>query len=448
MNTSHTTIVLFGATGDLVSRKVLPALYELEMKHSPVADMLIPFTRRDITTKEFLNQYVRPALEKVFGTLNEDTYKHFSDRFCYVQGDYAKRESFDRLAKKLRESKAYFPKNELFYIPVHPEHLKDIVLFMKESGVVEEPRNDARGWERVVVEKPFGENKASAEELFSSLRTIFAEDEIYCLDHYLGKSILRNIRSIVKESPQLQEISKSFNMQSIHVRILESMGVEDRGAFYDRVGAFLDVGQNHALEMFARTLSALREVSREESLRGLKKLDMDDIGSRTVRAQYDGYEGIRNVRDGSDTETYFRIESGIKNSKNRDIQVVLEGGKGLGIINQKEIEVSFGEGEVPKHRLYFKFDPKEVVEVETLEDGVVKTVDTVLVCEQSETKQYTEEYKYLFSSVVKSVRDDSAFLSPHEVLLLWRFADPILEGWRKGLSPLRKYSKNTLPQVH
>jgi glucose-6-phosphate 1-dehydrogenase len=319
---------------------------------------------------------------------------------------------------------------------------------MKESGVVEEPRNDARGWERVVVEKPFGENKASAEELFSSLRTIFAEDEIYCLDHYLGKSILRNIRSIVKESPQLQEISKSFNMQSIHVRILESMGVEDRGAFYDRVGAFLDVGQNHALEMFARTLSALREVSREESLRGLKKLDMDDIGSRTVRAQYDGYEDIRNVRDGSDTETYFRIESEIRSSKNREIHVVLEGGKGLGIINQKEIEVSFGEGEVPKHRLYFKFDPKEVVEVETLEDGVVKTVDTVLVCEQSETKQYTEEYKYLFSSVVKSVRDDSAFLSPHEVLLLWRFADPILEGWRKGLSPLRKYSKNTLPQVH
>jgi glucose-6-phosphate 1-dehydrogenase len=454
MNNSNTTIVLFGATGDLVSRKVLPALYGLEMEDSPIADSLIAFTRRDITTAEFLSDYVRPAVEKVYGTLDEGVYERFALRFCYVQGDYGEKESFERLAEKLRENNTHLEKNELFYLPLHPAHLCEVAFFLKEAGLVEGSRNNAQGWRRVVVEKPFGENKESAENLFASLRTIFAEDDIYCLDHYLGKPILKNIGTLRRDNVLIRDIVESSTIQRIHVRIFESAGVEERGAFYDSVGAFIDVGQSHAIEMFAHTFSSLTSAtdasssSRADALAKLKVLDAREVGTQTIRAQYEGYKNIRNVKENSTTETYFRIESVVTDDDERDISVVLEGGKGLGVINQKEIEVCFGDANTVKYCIHFRLDPLQTVEIETLEDGVVKAVSTAMLRDHSATKQYTEEYALLFNSAVTLVRDEAAFLSPSEVLLLWSFVDPIVTAWRNNKSPLRVYSKNTIPQVH
>jgi len=453
MNTEHTTFVLFGATGDLVSRKVLPALFELEIEKTPVADFIVPFTRRDLTTEEFLSQFVRPALLKVFPDLDEEAYERFSSRFEYVRGEYSERACFANLAKVLATKNMYSPKNELFYLPVHPEQLRDVVRYMYEEKVVEEPRNDPRGWERIVVEKPFGKSLESAGELFGGLLTIFDEDEIYCLDHYLGKPMLQSLRTIRAKNQALDEIVSNGTLSEIHVRLFESGGVEERGAFYDEVGAFLDVGESHVLEMFALTCSMLAGsaneiLPREEALKRLKILSDEEVKEHTLRAQYEGYKNIRNVKKNSNTETYFRIESHILNEGEEGPPVVLEGGKGVGKEDNKEIEVLFTSKNEATQRVIFRLEPVEEVRIETRNEDGEYTEKVFPVRDRVNIKQYSEEYKTLFRSAISSERDENLFLSHSEVLALWKFTDPIISGWREGLVPLATYSKNTIPKVH
>lgn len=451
MNTPHTTIVLFGATGDLVSRKVLPALFELELEGAPVADLLIPFTRRDISTETFLEQFVRPALEKVFGELDEEVYKRFSDRFQYVPGDYTERRGFEELARVLRESSGHVPKNELFYLPVHPKHLGDVAELMNETGVVEEPRDDARGFERIVVEKPFGESGQSAEKLISALGTIFAEDEMYYLDHYLGKPMLRHISEAGKDNEALSDAVRDMSIDSIRVRIFESMDVEGRGAFYDNVGAFVDVGQNHALVMYATAYSAIlgmqgSKLSRKEALSRLRPLSAENIKENTARAQYRGYSDVEHVRDGSETETYFFVKSEVE-VDGRAPEVILEGGKALGTQNWKEVEVFLSGSDSRRSRIVFRLDPVEEIEVETIGSDGTESVETFTFRDRSGVRQYTEEYKTLFQSALAEGRDDSFFLSSAEVLSLWRFADPITALWKEGRPELGEYVKNEFPNA-
>ncbi|MDZ7726472.1 MAG: hypothetical protein U5L75_02730 [Candidatus Campbellbacteria bacterium] len=451
---NKTTLVLFGATGDLVFRKVLPSLFELEMDEEMIAEDIILFTRRDLKTEEFLRDFVRPSLERVFDSVDEKVYERFADRFRYVRGDYDNNEDFKHLKESLGEKGK---SNLLFYMPVYPDHLGVIIDNMKEAGVV--PLDHAaNAWKRVVVEKPFGKDLASARSIFDSLGKVFSTEEIYNIDHYLAKPLLRDMSSLRQKDEKIDNMFGSGEVARINIRLFEAAGVESRGSFYDAVGAFIDVGQNHVLQMLTAALVLAEDLdkdkeigeAREQALSSIGILTPEEIKTRTRRGQYEGYRQIKEVSDNSDTETYFCVETDIRKGALKGAQINLEGGKRIGKENLKEIEVIFTKDpeagrEDKNERIIFRLEPTEEIEIfkrpgEDEED--VKSI-TIQLRERTERKQYTEEYKTLFQAAAEGNR--SLFLAPRETLLLWEFAEAVIKGWRENLRPLESYPQNEHP---
>jgi len=320
-----TQIIIFGITGDLSRQKILPSLFSLYCEgRLPDKLSIVGFSRRDFSKRD-IEDFVRAILPE------HEHREDFIKLFSYMKGDFSYLQSYVQLKEHVERIDLSFSQcsNKLYYLSVAPLYYEMILTSLKESGL-SLPCGGALGWARILVEKPFGYDIHSSKRLNMLVETLFQEEQVYRVDHYMAKTSLREIIDIRRD----EVIGARWNTQyikEIRIDLQETATVEKRGEFYDSLGVVYDVGQNHILQMIAL---ALRPITAEETAHDIQharevvfeSLSVDETSAH--RGQYDGYRTHAGVLSHSETETYIDITlySSLADFKGVPIRVV--SGKG------------------------------------------------------------------------------------------------------------------------
>lgn len=458
-----TVFIIFGATGDLMARKIAPALFHLFIKGKfPNLFKIIAFSRRDLTLEEFQEQIRQILRTYKDGRAKKEDIERFLEYFIYKQGNFEDSTSYDSLANFLGRIDGEWKvcSNKLFYLAVPPQYYESIFKHLKTSGLTI-PCGPDEGWTRVIVEKPFGRDLVTAQKLDELLGKLFKEEQIYRIDHYLAKDMMQNILSFRFSNDLFKDMWSSKYIERIDIRILESIGISGRGDFYDDVGALRDVGQNHALQMISLVTMDQPEdftaenVRRERAkvLSTLKRYSEKEVDKLTFRGQFAGFHSVEGVKSGSRTETYFKLVAYLNSPKWEGVPIVIESGKEL--INRKEIVVTFKHakpclcppGLHLKNRVIFSIDPKEAITVEfwSKKPGLTFEMEkqklSFLYRDARKRVQYVEEYEKLLLDCIAG--NQLLFVSTEEVGAMWKFVDTISEAWVKDSQKPHMYKPRT-----
>jgi glucose-6-phosphate 1-dehydrogenase len=463
-----TIFIIFGITGDLASRKLLPALLGLYVKKAlPKRFAVIGITRRSFTREEF-RESIRSHMHIKQGQFKEEDIKHFLDHFSYEQGMFDDPRLYTNLNASIKviDDKWGQCSNKLFHLSVPPILYEGILTNIAESAL-NVPCADGSGWTRILIEKPFGNDTHTAQSLDKLLGKLFEEEQIFRIDHYLAKESLQNIMAFRFANNMFEPLWHREYIDKVHIKLYEKVTIENRGQFYDAVGALKDVGQNHMLAMLAiiamdEPKSFDVEVIRRERARVLERLV--PITPRTlekfvIRGQYDGYTRESGVAADSDTETYFRIEAYLKSPRWKGVPFYMESGKAFADA-KTEIDIYFKaascklqnartfHGEDPKciekqNVLTFRIQPDEGIKIRFF----VKTPGYSMATEPKKLKfKYADtldhpdalgDYERLIHDAF--VGDQTLFASTDEIMASWKYVMPILDKWEN--LPLKIYKK-------
>ncbi|MDE1970903.1 MAG: glucose-6-phosphate dehydrogenase [Patescibacteria group bacterium] len=463
----HPTIfVVFGITGDLAARKLLPALLGLFAKKLlPARWCVIGFSRRSLGREEF-RELVRGRLNIRPGQFKEEDVKHFLDHVSYEQGKLDELSSYERLAGRIKEQDSRWGQcsNKLYHLSVPPALYEGILRNLASSGL-SKPCADETGWTRVLIEKPFGNDIGHAEALDKLLGKLFKEEQIFRIDHYLAKETLQNILAFRFHNYLFEPIWNRRFVDKVHVKLFEQNGVLDRGDTYDAVGALKDVGQNHMLMMLSAVAMdepngySAPSIRRERAkvLARLRQAPSRSAGKCNARGQYSGYKSEAGVMPDSGTETYFRLKAAISSSRWKGVPFYLESGKAMAE-SRTEIDVYFknangrmrgrnaGNNAVDNQNiLTFKIQPNEGIKIKFF----VKTPGEGFRVESKTLKfRYsdvpTDHWQNLPNDYERLIRDaflgdQTLFASTDEIMASWRFITAVLRDWTK--LPLVEYPR-------
>ena len=461
-----TIMTIFGATGDLMGKKIVPALFDLYTEQKlPKLFNVVGFSRRNWSHEEF-RVFIGEIIERYKGTtLSKESLNSFTKLFHFVPGDVEKQGDYAHLGTFLGNIDGEWKAcaNKLFYLAIAPEFFKNTFKHLHASHLTD-PCSPEEGWTRIIVEKPFGKDAKTAEELDMLLGRIFKEQQIYRIDHYLAKEMIQNILTFRFSNNLFESNWSNESIESIHLKLWETLGVEERGSFYDKVGTLRDVGQNHLLQMLAfvtmeepaQPQADYIRAKRAEILRTLPSLTTSEVKKNTFRAQYDGYTTIKNVIPDSSTETYFKIKTELTSPRWQGVEIILESGKRMGearkeiVVNFKHPTPCFCPPDAPEHfqnRVIFSMEPEEGIKIEFwskkpgLEFELEKRSFDFTLREDTHKKQYVEEYKKLMLDCING--DQTLFVSTDEMRAMWRFVDPIVAVWEKNAVPLLSYKPDT-----
>ena len=459
---SPTCIVIFGVTGDLASRKLFPALFDLFQKGAlPEKYRIVGFSRRPLSQDEFAKIITdslakkNPCAEKL---------ADFLARSSYQQGNFDELVSYEGLAKRLAEiDEKEFGQcsNKLFYLSVPPNLYEGIFNQLSHSGLTI-PCGGDKGWTRVLVEKPFGRDSESAERLDMLLGKLFKEEQIFRIDHYLAKETLQNILTFRFSNSIFEPLWNREHVESVHIRLFEKLDLQGRGAFFDDVGMLRDVGQNHMLQMLALvamekpadfSAKSIRE-NRAKVFRELLPVPAKLLPLKAIRAQYEGFREEKGVKSDSETETYFRLQAEILNRRWKGIPFFLEAGKALDE-SRAEISIRFKSGMKPicpidgedcgQNVLTFRIQPDEGIAIEffTKTPGLAFEAEPkTLSYKYSDANQgakIPDAYEKVLYDCVRG--DQTLFTSTDEVHATWKYMTPIIENLRH--LPLKAYPKGS-----
>lgn len=460
-------IVIFGATGDLTHRKLIPALYNLAADGDlPAGLRVVGVARREKSDEEFRNGLEELNREVSRQGHNDDLWAQFSQSVTYHTSEFGDLEGYAALKNRLDEmEKEGASPNRLYYLASAPEFFDDILLHLRESGL---NRSDT-GWCRAVVEKPFGTDLATAQHLNHVVNETFAEAHTYRIDHYLGKETAQNIM-VLRFANQLFEVL--WNNRFIdHVQITcaEHLGMEGgRGGYYDKSGALRDMVQNHLLQLLS--LIAMEPPAdltadgiRDEKVKVLKSLrpfkNADEVGKSVVRAQYtagtvngnevSGYRREDRVNPGSMTESYVALKIMIDNWRWEGVPFYVRMGKRL---PRKGTEISIhfkqapkvlfnaasGAEAMPGNVLVIRIQPNEGISLgmRSKRPGPAATLQAVKMDFRYQTsfgKSSPEAYERLLLDAMAG--DATLFARKDEVETAWRYIDQIENAWHKSASP-------------
>jgi glucose-6-phosphate 1-dehydrogenase len=451
-----TIFVIFGITGDLAQKKLIPALLSLYVKKElPRRFSIIGFSRRHFSREDF-RQYVREHMGVKPGQYREEDIKHFLDYACYEQGFFDSKDSYKNLAAKLKSIDDGWGQcsNKLFHLATSPDFYETILGELAESGLAEPCEGDGEGWTRVLVEKPFGSDVETAKKLDKKLAALFDEDQIFRIDHYLAKESVQNILTFRFSNSLFESLWNQKYIDKVHIKLMERSDAGGRGAFYDSFGALKDVGQNHILQMLA--LVAMEKPKswnafgirkeRTKILARLRSIGKKQISKASVRGQYDGYAREEGVKPGSQTETYFRLEAYIDNARWKNVPFYLESGKGLAE-TKSEIDIYFKDLDGRQNILTFRIQPDEGIKLRfwvktpgySTNSGMETEAKTLKFhyADSPSLAQLPDAYERVLHDAIEG--DQTLFTSTDEVMAAWKFITPIVEGWKS--LPLIIYKK-------
>jgi glucose-6-phosphate 1-dehydrogenase len=462
-------MILFGATGDLARRKLFPAFYSLYREGKLSEKFGVVGVARRARTNEQFQQDVLDSIREFarYQPENEEEWKAFAAHFRYLPLDIHDTNAFRELrtiADRLDET-FDVGGNRLFYLALAPELFGNVSHHLKAGGLLE-----SRGWHRLVIEKPFGYDLKSAEKLNEEIREVFPEEDIYRIDHYLGKEMVQNIEVIRFTNAFFEPIWNNRYISNIQITLSETVGVEERGGYYDTAGALRDMGQNHMLQMV--TMMAMEppgvlhpEAVRDEKVKVLKSLrlykDAEDVRRHVVRGQYTagevkgkpapGYLKEDKVPADSKTETYFAAKVYVDNFRWAGVPFYVRTGKRL---PAKATEVVVEFKNVPdnvylasKHKLQpnllvFRVNPMEGVYIKFNakapgSEGMIMPV-AMDFCQSSGVGINTPEaYERLLNDAIRG--DSTYFTRWDEVASAWRFVDRIAAAWNESKVDLESY---------
>lgn len=461
MKTAIPTIfVIFGVTGDLSKQRLIPALLDLYAKDLlPKEFHLVGFSRGAYTAEEF-HKFVRETVEEKSHQYSAGLVASFVERAHYCQGTFEEKEAYLRIAKTLAdidEKEIRQCSNKLFYLAAPPAYYAAIFDHLASSGLTI-PCGGKNGWTRVLVEKPFGKDLKTAQELEKRLSALFQEEQIFRIDHYLAKETVQNILAFRFSNILFEPLWSNRFIERIEINLHEQFGIEGRGAFYDGVGALRDVGQNHVLQMLA--LVAMEDpkeldatLIRRERSRALASLMLWEPAKEDSfhRGQYAGYRNEEHVAKDSTTETYFRIIAEVDNERWRGMPWILEAGKHMPE-TKAEIRIYFKKTETclcpadAEHHhqniLTFRIQPDEGISVVfwAKKPGFTTALEPQVLSFNYKNSLFEQQMPGAYERVLYDcIRgDQTLFASTEEVEAAWRFVMAVMEKW-KG-TPVIEYT--------
>ena len=338
--------VIFGAAGDLTKRKLIPALYNLATRRLlPENFAVVGVARHELTTESFVDRLDRDIREFLKNELRSETWDWLKERIRYVRGDFGDADSYRRLASELSRVDAEHETggNYLHYLATPPSSFSGIVGQLREAGLV---REAAGHWRRVIIEKPFGRDLESARDLNRDLRQALREEQIYRIDHYLGKETVQNILMFRFANSIFEPIWNRRYVDHVQITVAEQVGVEQRGGYYEEAGALRDMVSNHLLQLLSLIAmeapnsfdaDAVRD-EKAKALNAIQPLSPETVLKDAVRGQYGGGDGrdgerVRGYRDepkvakDSNVETFAALKLMIDNWRWADVPFYLRTGK-------------------------------------------------------------------------------------------------------------------------
>lgn len=460
---NDTDLVIFGAKGDLSRRKLFPALFHLDKAGLlPKGMRILGLAREDTDTAGFVAS-VKERLESSnkLNDLLEKDWLRFSERLVYVKLDFAIPEDFGVLAKELSESRT-----SIFYLATPPNLFDDICDNLGGHGCLE-------GDCRVVLEKPIGHDLESCQEVNATVAKYFSENSTYRIDHYLGKETVQNLLVLRFANRFINTQWDQSCIDHVQITVAETVGIEGRWSYYDKVGQLRDMVQNHLMQLLCLVAmeppnSMTAESIRDEKikiLRALRPINAAAVAEHAVRGQYSsgfyqgqpvpGYmqeEGCECAS--SDTETFVAIKAHIDNWRWAGVPFYLRTGKRLAekvteiVINYKSLPHNiFNGGSNIPNRLVIRLQPREGIEMQmvsklhSLKDkmGLVKQNLNLDFFDASGDNRIPDAYERLFLDVIHG--DQSLFVGGEEVEESWRWVDQLIEAWKKqGLEVNRYYA--------
>ena len=449
------TYVIFGATGNLSRLKLMPALYHLE-EAGRLSDetRILAVGRRDWDREKCIAEVRDWVQSKARGGLQAETFERFAKRLDYFKGDITDPEMYMRMSETLCERCGYSG-NVAYYMSIRPAEFGLVVEHLSKADLL----NESNGWKRVVVEKPFGYNLESAKALHHRLSKYLREEQIYRIDHYLGKGTVQNVLVFRFANVMMEPLWNRNYIDHVQITHSEALGVGGRADYYDGAGAMRDMIQSHLLQLLSLIameppVSMEAESLRDEKvkvLRSIRPISQNSVHAHAFRAQYaagsiDGksvraYLDEDKVPGDSVTETYAALKVYIDNWRWRGVPFYLRTGKRLAksqsmvsICFRQPPQQFFRDTQIKRmHRnwIMMGIQPEECLRVEMTvkEPGLeMRTRQTSLDASfRNEDELATEAYEDLLLDVIEG--DRSLFLRYDEVEGLWRVVDPVLKVW-------------------
>lgn len=460
--TESQMLIIFGASGDLTARKLIPALYHLHCGgHLPKKFLVLGVSRSSLSDNDFRDRvaYKSSYLNGGHNEIDPEQLSHFANKLFYHDIGNSYEDSYESLAERINSLNSEFNTlhNFIFYLSTPPSIYEVIAKNLSEQGLTQQNK----GWKRMIVEKPFGYDLASAKELNNSLHQYFNEEQIFRIDHYLGKETVQNLLVTRFANSIFEPLWNRNYIQHVEITNAESVGVEKRGGYYDSSGALRDMFQNHLLQIVSLVvmeppIGAKAEEIRNEKVKALKSLrilsDHKSLKENTIRGQYlsayingekvKGYREEDGVNPDSTTETYVAIKFFVDNWRWKDVPFYVRTAKRMPT-KVTEIVIHF---KPPHHKIFtdsgmFNKDNKLIIRIQP-DEGIlikfgVKVPGQGFKVERANLDFYYDSlaetnlmaaYERLLLDAMQG--DATLYARADEVEAAWEFVDPILNYWK------------------
>ena len=451
-------LVIFGATGDLARKKLLPALFSLFKQGQLPSDFFIfGFARRELTDQDFYSLFT--------SLITDPEWEKFSKHFHYQQGTFEEEKGYMELIEKLEalDEEAGACITRLFYLATPPNNYDSILSNLKETKLSEGCGQGSSKWTRVIIEKPFGKDLETAKALDTTLAQIFEERQIFRVDHYLGKDTVQNMIAFRFANSIFEPVWNKEYVDHIQVTISEKNGIGTRGKFYDGVGNLRDVAQNHLLQLVAAVTmeqpkSFMKEDVRDARAHAIQSIECiapSDVATTVVRGQYESYLSEKNVEPDSRTESFVAMKFLMNTPRWKNIPIYVRAGKKMEK-DVVEISVVFRQ---TCHLLFKEYGCPEIGNVLTIriqpDEGISMRVITkkpgtkVALGEVNMKFSYADEFGVKGTDAYDKLLmdiflgDQTLFNRSDELESSWQFITNILDGWQKYDPPLHIYGDNT-----